>query len=461
MDDPGVYELLQAMRRMVVDVAATLDALGASGSAAASGVDDVVSILDYGGVGDGTTNNDAAFAAAEASTEKAIYIPGGVFITNRAHATFTKGYWGPGVVMTSEGRALPGTNTYLAAAPTAAPGTGVSGFFAGDHGLNRGEWKVVGVGARTQGASTIYFDRRFQGRSCWMYTYDGSSGFQTQSAVPRTNTPYDYIHVRNFGAHGDVYGSVVRMEQKFAPSAAQTHFFATTTVGQYGGDVNFDSIASGAYATGWESMYLDNGADVAVIAQVDSFDRTNDTGAKSVVWLGTMMKSEGSKPADCAHAVAGPWRIGLDTVRATFSGLGAGALADVAINTAKGQRWVMNSSTSNSGRGGDPTGTFPPFFGNVAGDMFIESGNDGTDYINIRYNRTAPNDARLRLRPSSLQCNKQINTAEAFNAGTDLSLGGQTGGIAIIVFGAGSGNQIDWDGTNFNFRKGGSIVHTI
>ena len=70
--------------------------------------------------------------------------------------------------------------------------------------------------------------------------------------------------------------------------------------------------------TFWESIYSDQGNDVAVIAQVDSFIRDDDTGARGVVWMGTYFQSTGATPADCAHAVAGKWRIGLETTRAAL-----------------------------------------------------------------------------------------------------------------------------------------------
>lgn len=460
----GMAQFLQAVKNNLESAKSEIESAptastGTTTVVTGSGGNAPPSIMDYGGNPDGVSNNDAAFALAEASTYDEIYIPDGVFLcSTRTSAQFSKGYKGPGNILTADGYALPGTTTYLATTPTIWPTQGIAGYFRGDYGLNRGEWKTVGPGARTgAGASTRYFDHQYQGRTCWLYVYDGSSGFQGQSAIPRTHTTQDYIFVRNFGGYGDVYGSTVRMEQRFTPSAGQTHFFATSTTGMYGGDVNFLAGSGGTYATGWESQYLDQSNDVAVIAQVDSFVRNNDTGARGCVWLGTYFKSEGAKPSDAAHVVSGKWRVGLDTTKADLSTfLTAADGYNAAISTAIGHKWVMNSQALVAGRGGDAT--FGTFFGNTPGDMFIESGNDVSgDYIALRFNRVAPNDCRLRIRPTSVQINKTLLVAQDVNAGANIALAG----TGILAFGAGTGNYITYDGTAFRFYKAGVLAGSI
>jgi len=270
----------------------------------------------------------------------------------------------------------------------------------------------------------------------------------------RTWNGFSYVRVTNTGA-GDSYGDIRRMIQSYVKKPGQTHFFETSTVGQYGGDINFVGSAGGSYGTGWESSYTDQGNDVAVIAQVDTFVRTNDTGALSCVWLGTLFKSEGTKPADAAHAVAGKWRVGLDTVRAdlsTFVTTSDGINA--AINTALGHRWVMNSTASTAGRGGSTL--YGTYFGNTPGDMFIESANDGTsDYIALRFNRASPNDARFRMRPDSFNFNKQVNGAAAIAAATGLATNTN---YKVGLDGLLGNTYFIYNGTNVLLYKGGSLV---
>lgn len=458
---PGLQGFLQAIKNNLKQAQDNIDTLNASsGSTSTTTLASTVgfpSIVDYGGVNDGTTDNDAAFAAAEASSFDEIYIPTGIFYcATRTQSQFNKGYYGPGLILLADGTAMPGNFTYMATAPTVWPTQGTTGFFRGSSLAARGEWHVVGTGVRTATSPVRYFEHAFQMRSAWLDIYSGSSGFEGESSINRTHTTQDYIRVRNFGGGGDVYGSVVRLEQRYTPPGSQTHFFSTATAGQYGGDVNFISGSSGTYATGWESMYIDQGNDVAVIAQVDSFERDNDTGARACVWLGTLFKSEGSKPADAAHVVSGKWRVGLDTVKANLTTFAStGDNLNIAINTALGHRWVMNSTASTAGRGG--SSTWGTFFGNTAGDMFIESGNDGTsDFIALRFNRASGSDGRIRLRPNGMQVNVAATFASSIGVGTDISLG-STGTLA---FGSGSGNYLHFNGSNFVLVKGGVTVAT-
>lgn len=57
------------------------------------------SIQDFGAVGDGTTNNDAAFVKTEASEATRLYVPPGTYITTRPVENFTKVYYGPGSII--------------------------------------------------------------------------------------------------------------------------------------------------------------------------------------------------------------------------------------------------------------------------------------------------------------------------------------------------------------------------
>lgn len=274
------------------------------------------------------------------------------------------------------------------------------------------------------------------------YVTGGYVGFSL-----RTNNPFYYFKGTN-AAPGDFVGNLSRIAQSFQPYVGQTHFFETATISQYGGDINYTSGTGGTYSTVLESQQIDNGNDVAAIAYVQSFVRTNDTGARSVVWMGSFWKSEGTKPCDAGYVLAGAWRVGYDTVRADLSTfLTPGDNINAAINTALGHRWVMNSTATLAGRGGSTV--YGTFYGNTPGDMYIESGTDGTgDYIAARFNRSGGSDGRWRLRPNSFSVNVpcsfqstiSVTGAAAFGAGlavtTDIVLGAGN----EVAFGLGSGN---------------------
>jgi len=453
----GMAQFLQSVKNNLENARTSVDTLESNSSGSTSTSDTTTagfpSITDYGAVGDGTTNNDAAFAAAEASSFSEIYVPTGIFKANtRAQNQFNKGYYGPGLILLGDGTAMPGKFSYLATAPTQWPVQGTTGFFRTDSNLAQGEWHVIGPGTR-KSATARYFEEAFQVRSAWLDIYDGSSGFDTEAAYPRTHSTQDYIRVRSF-ANGDNYGSVVRLEQRNVPAVGQTHIFGGGTVGAYGGDMNFIG-SSGSMGTGWEMSYHDQGNDVGVFGQIDSYVRDNAAGARSAVWIGLYQKSEGAKPADACLVISGRWRVGVDTVKADLSSnVAVGDNLHAAINTALGQRWIMNSQADLAYRGGSPT--WGTFYGNKPGDMYIESGNDGSDFIAMRFNRASPNDGRLRLRQNALQCNVQVSFAKGMSLGESLSIGS----TAQIVWGPASGNYLEFNGTNFRLVKGGVAVAT-
>lgn len=496
----------------------TTTTTGGSGSAPPS-------ILDYGGVADGVTNNDAAFVLAEASVFDEIYIPSGTFLcSTRLQTQFNKVYHGPGSIVLSDGTVMPGSFAYMASYPTPAPLLGVTGYFKHRSGkLGTGEWHIVGPGAR-QSLLAQYYESAFQVKSHWMHVYDGGSGLTCRMTTPasagatsitvdgafaglvgkaigfgtgmdgpftetktvlsvggtttinltaplvsgwpagttistsrRTQTAQDYTLFRNFAGEGDVYGSVVRAEQRYVRKAGQSSPYETSTVGLYGGDVTFVAGSDMSGGTGWEVHYADGGCDVSCYAQIDEFLRNNDTGAGATTWVGHLLTSAGTKYADAAISIAGFWRFGLDLARADFgTNVTPGDQIQAAISTALGHRWVMNSSTNPAGRGYNPQ--WGPQYGNKPGDMYIESGNDGiSDFIALRFNRAGPNNGRLRVRPNAVQANVDFNCATSISAGQDISVGATN----RVYFGAGSTNYIQFNGTNFIIVKGGVTVATF
>jgi len=286
-----------------------------------------------------------------------------------------------------------------------------------------------------------------------------SSNYATGTVIytsRRTWAGYQYVRVNHY-AEGDGYGYIVRTNVYNPAKGGQRHVFEAGTGAQFGGDINFQSGSGGKYATGWESYYADQGNDVAVIAQVDTFVRDNDTGGKSAMWLGTLFKSEGTKPADAAHVVKGKWRVGLDLTGADLSNFAtAGDNLNVGINMALGQKIYLNSSQSTGARTG--SSDYGTFIGNTLGDIVFESGNDiNGDYVQWEFKRSPPNNGRIRLRPASFNVSVQANFGASMNATTDASVGAS----GKYEFGLGSGNYLLMIGTELYFRKAAGTFHLI
>lgn len=138
----------------------------------------------------------------------------------------------------------------------------------------------------------------------------------------RTGAPHKYVKITaGPTGGGDVGGTAWRTNNNYVPKASEYHTFMTCTTFQCGGDQY--AGASGVYLNGWESQMYDKPGgtsfDIAALAFVQSFIRTNDTaldGGK--VWGGTLFKSTGTRPADFAHNIIGAWRNGIDAVISTF-----------------------------------------------------------------------------------------------------------------------------------------------
>lgn len=71
--------------------------IGAVATTVQSKLRETISVKDFGAVGDGVTNSNAAFALAEAEADE-IYLPAGIYVLT---APLTKKYFGPGVVVLS------------------------------------------------------------------------------------------------------------------------------------------------------------------------------------------------------------------------------------------------------------------------------------------------------------------------------------------------------------------------
>jgi len=473
----------------------TISASGGGGG----GSGPIVSIDDFGAIGDNTTDNKNAFDAAEADPDVDwIYIPEGRYYTTNAITSLTKSYWGPGTIRLSAGDVLPGRFTQVTTNPSPRSGLGASGWFAQDNRF-RPEYFRIAQGLR-RGLTENYFDATTQPYSQWFIsgagwsgisarlpsgassgattaTLNNATGFQVNDVVGfvqafdagvaptdtvtitningnlitftpalttnyttnhivthglRTNHPLYYQRLTTTGG-GDTYGIVTRTNMNYVPIAGQTHFFETATFGLYGGDSYFG--AHGNYTTGLEMAYHDAGYDSAVIASVQSFNRTNDTANWKGVWIGDLYKSEGSKPADAGWALAGKWRVGLDTVRADLSVFeAAGSRHQAAINMSLGQRVYFNSTASTSARGG--SNIYGTFFGNTLGDLYMESGNDGiSDYWRVKFDRGTGFNTHLRVRPDAVNINTRLAVADYILAGNRIEVTG-AGGVYI------NGNKI-------------------
>lgn len=282
--------------------------------------------------------------------------------------------------------------------------------------------------------------------------------------APRTWNGEKYLKMTAQGG-GDHYGHNVRMVVNYVPKLTETHPFMAGTYSQYGGDVTANS--DGVYLQSWESQIQGGVHDIWAISFVQSMVRNVDAVLGGRFWGGTWIQSGGTKPIDSFHTVLGAGRVALDTVFAqltetavltaasnasstfvcqstngahcgdplvigsetltintvvgltittTAAAVGSYPIGTpvsfskggAALNLAKNHRILWNSSLGATARGADPLGVFSTPYGNVQGDMILESGADGGgDYLAMRFargpNAAQPDTARMRMRPTGFQ----------------------------------------------------------
>lgn len=351
-----------------------------------------LSVMQFGAVGDSTTDNTAAFAAIEALVNPArVYVPEGKFLVTWI-GNLLKTYFGPGTIKDSLGNWVPGTFTWVATKPSAPDTGGLPYYFEGDLSKTEAEYYTLGytLGSTIRTSFTEpYFRSQTTPHFEWFDNYAGSSGTicrisasatlgqpsitvnssagvsggvtltlansagtvtdtlvvasigvgtitftsnLTHSYVAgnlvspgnRTMCPQHHQEVIHRGG-GDSYATVYRISNSYAPTAGQDHFYFTSTAGAIGGDLSASS--SGNYFTGLEWQFIDNGYDVAVIGDVYSYNRTNNTGARFAIWVGELHKSEGTVPGDALYIGRGAWRMGLDVAQGDFSSNGQCAIS--------------------------------------------------------------------------------------------------------------------------------------
>lgn len=255
----------------------------------------------------------------------------------------------------------------------------------------------------------------------------------------RTMDPIRYMEVNHFGG-GDSYAIVAVVTNAYAKTAGQQHWVETSTVGLFGGSLAFG--AAGVYGTGLEMQYADNGFDVNLIADVESFTRTNQAGALGCFWGRDWTQSTGFDhisgaicPMDAVYTMGGWARVGFDAGRMTFTGQTADPAVAPVIQSGLGHRWYMNASVTPGGRGTDPRGIYAAMYANTPGDMYIGSANDGvSDVIDLKFDR--PGGSRIRMRPDSVNINNPLNLGSQLHLAGNLILpsGGYFHNIGAAVY---------------------------
>ena len=283
---------------------------------------DQLSILDFGGVCDGTTDDSAAILAAGASGRR-IVVPGGLICNAPSVANPPAGVFvGPGQIRTSDGTLRAPLVTSLAA-PVAvrlnlgSPAQSFSGS-VGSIGMAH-EHTVTGAATLHQPASGYDLNPEAS-MDLDVLNVQPSAGWNANPGdnAGRSGVSAHYTRINHYG-QGDAGGytcDAIVAQNRISLGLPVTNYLANPAIGCFGGQMN--AFAQGDYMTGFGDLDLnDNGNDAAAAGSVLNFNRSMATEAIGDNWVADIRQSIGAQPLDAAYRMSGPTAIGTD-----YSGAG-------------------------------------------------------------------------------------------------------------------------------------------
>lgn len=328
---------------------------------------EIVSLKDFGAVGDGVTDDTAAVAAAEASLFDRIYVPPGKYLTTYNNTNnLTKVYYGDGQLI---------IGTYATArlysnVDVELPDIPYNQFEAlNDQNIPLTSFHTVGANINPSPLPTTYTNYTQYVKELGYMQYSG--GFNTdpgdhQNGRSGARHRMDFVYhngqgdLTNRGFFGLVQTNL----------SGATHFLANPALAVENGNVGADSGAAGAYLQHSEYVFTDGGVGVACIGSVRNYIRTNNDASIGQVWIHDRPQSGGTQQIDCVYSVSGLVRVGLDFTPATLDA------NNTAIAMQNGHRIYLNASST-------PDTINAKWYADQLGDVYIGGFNG---YFNVVFN---------------------------------------------------------------------------
>ena len=229
-----------------------------------------------------------------------------------------------------------------------------------------------------------------------------------------------------------------------------TSFLAQPACVIMNGDIT--SNIDGAYLNTFELNHRDDGHDIAVIP-VLNFRRTNNVGAKGVIWNALRMQSDGSKALNAGLNGTGPFNIGVDFSLATADSKWNEGKT-VALNMSAGQRITFNSTSS-------PIGGLN-LYGNVLGDAYDNYSSTSKSLDRCKGSsclRIADNSATFATHKAS--ATSLIATNADFGKFSQAKLSASHGSGSVVEMVAGLGYGSLFSTQSLGVQVGGSTVFNV
>jgi hypothetical protein len=271
---------------------------------------------EFGGIGDGTTDNFSAISAAKTAANGGFFnIPVGTYYYSGADSTLDVRAQGRGQIKTGSNKHAPNVS-YVASAPSSAGDeSSVLTAFNGD--LSKVfipiEHRITG--AATLGQPTSGYKYTPEAYAIYGYLFN-QSGYNHSTTTNEGRTAAAFSRVKVFQAgQGD---AVAYNASAFVTGAkaGAISFLANPAASLLNGDIGAGQ--AGVYLNPFEVMMQDNGYDVAAVGWVVNSARTVSTGSLDVFWAGYLSQSKGTAQIDAHFSGNGKARIGLDLVGTVF-----------------------------------------------------------------------------------------------------------------------------------------------
>ncbi len=270
---------------------------------------DVVSVKDFGAVGDGVA--DDTTAVANADDYFPYYAPQGVYSTTTATKAGLVGRKiGEGKIKTQDGNFSAPYFSQISSAPSSlGDHSSIETAFNGD--ISRIQFAVEHriTGASTLGQPAAGYLYTPEALPHYTYLYN-SSGWNQSTSGNSGRTGAAAYRAKIFqDGQGDLVcfnGSAFVTGTR----AGSTSFLANPAAVLFNGDMT--AGADGVYLNPYETICTDAGYDVACVGIVNNFVRSISTGAKGAYWIGYRAQNTGSASMDNLVSATGKFLVGLD-----------------------------------------------------------------------------------------------------------------------------------------------------
>lgn len=276
---------------------------------------DIISLKDFGAIGDGVTDDTAAVTARNVAGMRT-YVPDGTYLTTIAHTAIAGVFFGPGQIITSDtNRRGPYVSQVTSAPSTTNALTSVQTAFNGDYTKAQFlvEHRITGAATLGQPASGYRYVPEAYPFVGYLYN---TSGWNQSTSVNdgRTGAAFFRIKVDNYG-QGDAAAYNASVFVSGARSGA-TSFLANPAGSIVNGDISAGQ--AGVYLNPFEVALSDGGYDVSGVGWVVNTTRTVATAALGVIWAAYLSQSKGAEAIDAHFAGSGKATIGVDFAASTF-----------------------------------------------------------------------------------------------------------------------------------------------